>query len=41
VKFCPKKWAIDKYEGFCLGGRGQMAFNLSPHYEEKLFEVAI
>jgi hypothetical protein len=44
VKFCPKKWAIDKYKGFCCwggGGGGQMALNLSPHYEEKLFEVAI
>jgi hypothetical protein len=48
VKFCPKKWALDKFKGFCLGVGGgwggggvQMALNLSPYYEEKLFEVTI
>jgi len=40
VKFCPKKWALDKFKGFCLGGV-QMALNLSPYYEEKLSEVTI
>ncbi len=42
VKFCPKKWAIDKYKGFCCwggGGGGQMALNLSPHYEENFLKL--